>query len=148
MSGRGASKLQHYIMTVYALAERRRAAATWSAEERARFNSASAKHASSWLTVLLTEPRFWLSDQQTSIAFRLRLGLTPQQGSRVFNEIARVRGNVGFSLNVRHDRVKEALATLCRSVSALTQREPVVRADTRADLLLFLSQMPGIQMRW
>ena len=144
MSGAEQTKWQHVIMRTYALSVMRQAAATETNVDRARNNSVAAPHASLWYTTNPTDDQLTLNNSQFAIAVRNRLGLSPYQLSRSFNQMNMIRGNVGYTISDRHNHIRDVLASLARSVNALAQVEATVTSGTRADLMLRLSQQPGV----
>lgn len=140
------AKLQHTIITVHATQVMIAMLDRETAEDRARLNSTSARHANAWLTTPPTEPAFMLSNLQFSSNLRYRLGLSQQRGGPTQAELAHQRGSNGWSLNARHDQVKRALIIVAKMAVALVREEPPIRSDSamRADVELQVLQKPGI----
>jgi hypothetical protein len=146
MNGHGnATKLQLLIVTAHAINVTVTAAAQETPQDRARINSTSAKYASVWMTTAPTEKDYELSDQQCTMAFRMRLGLAQVRGGPGPSEVAR-HANVGWGISARHEQVKRALARIANEGGALGQVEVQVNSGTRADLLLHLAHQPGISV--
>ena len=135
-------KLQHLIMITYMVHIKTQLEATETDEDRARRLSASEQHASRWLTTFPTQEQFYMSNTQVSIAVRNRLGLRPLQLLRTFNELSRIRGNHNYAISIRHNLIRDALASIAARAGALVEREPWVNRRKRADLLLRLTQQP------
>ena len=113
--------------------------------DRARFNSLSDKHSSSWLSTPPISPLFTLPDQSFAIASRLRLGLPPVEdlkhcicsASLISNPLHFLTCNLlRSSIISRHDRLFQCLARFARLTGTTVESEPHLAAGdegSRAD---------------
>ena len=117
---------------------------------RAKLISCSVKHSGSWLSVVPSSSDLFLLDSHFALAFRLRLGLPPQDGLPPFCRCgALITADPGHFLSckllkqtivtTRHDLIVRLLASHARFAGGAVYVEPRHLEGKRADAQIFFS---------